>query len=93
MQRQLRDVAGELADHLEAHLVGPVEVLEDEHRRPVDRLEDPVRHRPDDQTAGAQRVAVVSTVDREEVLGQRPPGQASPRIPVANSRIDASGTE
>ena len=72
-ERQVREVAGELADHLEAHLVGPVEILEDEHRRSVDRLEDAIRHVPDDQPPGAQPVAVVPAVDREEVLGERAP--------------------
>jgi len=35
-------VTGELADDFQAHLVGPVEVVEDQHRRSVDRVEDPV---------------------------------------------------
>ena len=71
-------VAGELADHLEAHLVGPVEVLEDEHRRPVDRLEDAVGDASRTiRRRRAERVAVVPAVDREEVLGKRAPGRVA----------------
>ena len=91
-ERQLGPVPGELADDLEAHLVGPVEVVEDQHRRPVDRLEDPVGGRPHDHASRAEGVAVVLTVDREQVLRTAFPSPALPRMPAAISRIDASGT-
>src|SRR6185369_11981941 len=51
-----RSVAGELADHLEAQLVRPVEIVEEQERGAVDRLEDPVGDRPDDQAPGPERV-------------------------------------
>ena len=67
-ERPLFRVPGQLADHLQAHLVGPVQVVEDEHGRPIDRLQDPVCRRADDQPARAERVAIVPAVDREQVL-------------------------
>ncbi len=72
-QRPVGDVASQLADHLQAHLVGPVEVLELQHRRAVDAVQDPVRGRPDDQAPRAQRIAVMAAVDRQQILGERAP--------------------
>ena len=74
-QRSLVRVAGELADDLEAHLVGPMEVVEDEHRRPVDRLEDPIGGGPDEQPPRAEGVAVVRPVHREQVRTERAEGR------------------
>jgi hypothetical protein len=42
-ERPVGSVPGDLADHLQAHLVRPVEVLEDQQRGTVDRFEDSVR--------------------------------------------------
>jgi hypothetical protein len=67
-QRPIRRVPGQLANHLEAKLVGPMEVLEDEQRRSVDRLQDPISRRADDQPPRTQRVAIMPAVDREQVL-------------------------
>ena len=69
-QRPVRRVPGELADHLEADLVRPVQVHEDEQGRPIDRLEDPVGGRAHDQPARPEGVAVVAAVDRQEIVGQ-----------------------
>ena len=67
-QRPVGRMARKLADHLEAQLIGPVEVVEDQHRRPVDRFEDPVRGGADDQPPRPERIAVVVAIDRQEVL-------------------------
>ena len=66
-------VASQLADDLQAHLVGPMQVAEDQHRGPVHLLQDPVGRGADDQASRAQGVAVMASVDREEVFGQAPP--------------------
>ena len=63
-------VAGQLADDLQAQLVGPVEVIEHQHRRSIDRLEDPVRGRADDEPPRPERVAAVTAIDGEQVLGK-----------------------
>ena len=75
-------VPGELADDLEAHLVGPVEVVEDEHRRPVDRLQDPVGDRPG-RSGGAMPSASPSWRPSiaEEVRRQAVPKSGLSRIP------------
>ena len=48
-QRPVASEAGEFADHLEAELVGPLEVVELEHGRPVDGVEDHAGHAPHEQ--------------------------------------------
>ncbi len=65
-------VAYQLADHLEAELVGPVQVVEDQERRPVHRVEDPVGGAPDEQAPRPEGVAVVDSVHRQQVRTQRP---------------------
>ncbi len=77
-QRASGSMAGQLADDLEAHLVGPVEIIENEHRRPIDRLQDPVGRRANDEAARAERVAIVPAVDRQKVLGQAAEGFVAP---------------
>jgi len=68
-------VTGKLADHLETELIGPVQVVEDEHSGPVDRLEDPIRDRTHDHASGAEGIARMPAIDREEILGARAPGR------------------
>ena len=84
--------AGELGDDLEAHVVGPLEVLEDEHRRSGQRAEDQLDglHRP---AAAAGRARPRGPPCRAR--GARSPSVANAgrrTIDRARSRMDAAGT-
>ena len=50
-----------------------MQVIEDEHRRAIDRVQDPVGRRSNDQPACTEGVPIVQAVDREQVLRQGSP--------------------
>ena len=72
-ERPIFRMTGQLADDLQAHLVGPMQVIEDEHRRAIDRVQDPISRRTDDQPARAEGVPIVPAVDGQQVLRQASP--------------------
>ncbi len=71
--RTIGDEPGDLADHLEAHLVGPLEVLEGEDGRPVDGVRDPLGEVADEDAPRSQRVAalpVLSALHRQQLVAE-----------------------
>ena len=52
-----------------------MEVIEDQHRRPIDRVEDAIGRGPNEQPPRAQGVAGVRTVHREQVRTERAEGR------------------
>ena len=75
-QRPLAPEARQLADDLEAELVGPLQVLEDEQRRPIDGPDDAVGNLAHENPARPERVpATPAALERKEVGAERPEGR------------------
>ena len=70
--RQLARPTRQLADDLEADLVGPLEVLEVEHHGPVDRGQDPVDDVEDVEAPGPEGVGLPGSAHREQVGAEVP---------------------
>ena len=62
----------ELADHLEADLVRPLQILEGEQGRPIGGGDDRVREIPDQHASRAERVAAIAPAHLEKLLAQGP---------------------
>ena len=79
-QRTILSDARKLADDLDAQLVGPLQILEDEQCRPVDGGNDQLRDVAHEDPSRAQRVPATSTLDRQQgrLRGHRTrPGRSS----------------
>ena len=72
--------ARELADDLEAELVGPLEVVEGEQRRPVDGLDDAVGDVVDEDPPRSERVCAAAAVDARAAVRPSVPNAAFSRI-------------
>jgi len=71
-QRQPSRGPGKLADDLEAQLVRPLQVLERQDGRPIDRRDDPVGHLVHEDPSRRQGVTALAAGDREDVGAEIP---------------------
>jgi len=70
-QRPAARGPGQVADDLERQLVGPLQVLERQHRRTVDVVDDLLRDLANEDPPRSERIATLAALDLEQSLPER----------------------
>jgi hypothetical protein len=85
-ERTVMTEASEVADDLERELIGPLQVIESEESRTIDRVRDLLGDLPDQDPAGGKRVVALGATQREQLRAKvaeivliHPPGEVIQR--------------